>query len=166
MAKLSSDFYNNIVTTNIQVIDCLITRLTLQESSGDLLCNSTAITASTALLNRNRDDEENHKLILTQLFVQKLLSQQFKKQFRGLLSPRQVKNYKTLSFLCKVCEGSKEICIVIVDNKEYMNTLAVTFREMVTQSGSTDMDGLEEWILHLTVLWCILRYYQQNISEQ
>lgn len=166
MAKLSSDFYNNIITTNIQVVDCLINRLTLQESQGDLFCNDTAITASIALLNRNTDHEENHKLILTQLFVQKLLSQEFKKQLAGLLSPRQVKSHKTLALLCKVCEGSKEMCTVIVDNKEYMNTLAVNFRKLVTQSGSTDMEGLEEWILHVAVLWCILRYHQQDISEQ
>ena len=166
MAKLSSDFYNNIITTNIQVIDCLINCLTLQESRGDLICNTTAITASTALLNRSADLEENHKLILTQLFVQKLLSQEFKKQLGSLLSPRQVKNYKTLALLCKVCEGSKEMCTVIVDNKEYVNTLAVNFRELVTQSESTDMKGLEEWILHVTVLWCILRCRQQDISEQ
>ena len=116
MAKLSSDFYNNIVTTNIQVIDCLINCLTLQESQADLICNTTAITASTALLNRSADLEENHKLILTQLFVQKLLSQEFKKQLGSLLSPRHVKNYKALALLCKVCEGSKEMCKVTVDN--------------------------------------------------
>ncbi|CAB4017334.1 serine threonine- kinase 36-like, partial [Paramuricea clavata] len=165
MTQFSSDFYNNIITTNIQVIDCLINCLTLQESQGICLCNNTAITATAALINHNTD-EENHKQILSQLLVQKLLSQQFKKQLATLLSPQEVKDHRTLALLCKVCEGSKEMCVVIVDQEEYLSTLGVNFRELVTQSGSCDMEGLEEWILHVTVLWCILRYHQQDISQQ
>ena len=118
-----------------------------------------------ALINRSTD-EENHKQILSQLLVQKLLSQQFKKQLATLLSPQEVKNHRTLALLCKVCEGSKEMCVVIVDQEEYLSTLGVNFRELVTQSRSCDMEGLEEWILHVTVLWCILRYHQQDISQQ
>ena len=58
------------------------------------------------------------------------------------------------------------MCVVVVDQKEYMSKLVERFRELATQSGSTEIESLEEWILYVTVLWCILRYHQQDISQQ
>ena len=149
---------------NIHVIDSLISCLTLQEGQGQYY--DAAIIALTALINHTTQNSEENKLILTQLFVQKLLSPKFKKQLVTLMSSVQVKNYRTLSLLCKVCERSKEMCVVIVDQEEYMCSLEKNFRELVTQSGSEEMEGLEEWILHVIALWCILRYHQQDISQQ
>ena len=166
MGQFSPDLYNNVITTNIQVIDCLINSLTWPKSKGESSCNDTAITAITALINRGTDNDESHKQILTQLLVQKLLSQQFKKQLDMLLSVQQVKSRKTLVLLCKVCEESREMCVVIVDQEEYLSALRVNFHELVTQSGSTELEGLEEWILYVTVLWCILRYHEQDIAQQ
>jgi hypothetical protein len=179
MGELSSDFYNNIITTNIQVMDCLINSLTWQGKQGECSCNDTAITALTALINHDTaitaltalinhdtDSDESHKQILTQLLVQKILSPQFKKELGMLLSSQQVRNHKTLVLLCKVCEGSREMSVVVGDHVEYMSNLGGTFHEVATQSGSTDLEGLEEWILYVTVLWCILRYHRQDISQQ
>jgi hypothetical protein len=166
MGELPSDFYNNIITTNIQVMDCLINSLTWQGKQGECSCNDTAITALTALINHDTDSDESHKQILTQLLVQKILSPQFKKELGMLLSSQQVRNHKTLVLLCKVCEGSREMSVVVGDHVEYMSNLGGAFHEVATQSGSTDLEGLEEWILYVTVLWCILRYHRQDISQQ
>ena len=53
-----------------------------------------------------------------------------------------------------------------MNQKEYLRTLGVNFHKLATQSGSTDLVDLEEWILHVTVLWCILQYHCQDISQQ
>ncbi|XP_028395841.1 serine/threonine-protein kinase 36-like [Dendronephthya gigantea] len=164
LMSVFTDFYNNIITTNIQVVDCLIN--SLGSHGVPVKDHSSTITAMTALIHRGTDEEENYKQILTQFLVQKLLSPKFKKQLSSLLSLQRVNDLRTLAFLCKVCEDSREMCVALVNQEEYMKTLGVNFHKLATQSGSTDLVDLEEWILHVTVLWCILKYHQQDISQQ
>ena len=118
-----------------------------------------------ALINRSTLTEENHKQVLTQLLVQKLLSQEYKKHLASLLSAQRTNDPKTLAFLAKICEGSKEMCVAIVDHEEYMQTLAMNFCELLTKSGSTELEGLEGWLLNVTVFWCILTYHKQDITQ-
>lgn len=127
-----------------------------------------AIKAIASLISEEKAEKEtqDYKQVLTQLVVQKLLSEDFKKHLDGLLCPDQVDNLDLLLLLCKLCEYSKPMCIAVAEHKSYLTALGKNFREVVTTSNSDEISDLEDRVRLVLVLWCILKYREQDISVE
>lgn len=161
--SLSSDFYGNIVTTNIKVLDNLIESLIVKDHGRIVMDNGVAITALISLISQHSSKKESHKETLTRLLAQKLLSEKFHDHLNSLSLVQYTKDVKILNLLCMLCNTSKEICVIVMDKEEYTTALVVQFKELVSQSEN--INDHEEWMLNFLVLWCLLDYHGQDINQ-
>ena len=121
-----------------------------------------------SLIDEGKTTAENwdNKRVLTQLLAQKLLSRDFRTQLNILLSPDQVDSLELLELICKLCKNSKPMCVAVIEQKHYLEALGNNIRALVTNSSSMEMNDYDRRIQCVMVLWCVLVYHKQDLSQE
>ena len=58
------------------------------------------------------------------------------------------------------------MCVAVIEQKHYLEALGNNIRALVTNSSSMEMNDYDRRIQCVMVLWCVLVYHKQDLSQE